>query len=83
MIKDHKSGILCTCTCIKVVAFLTFIFHLLGGKHLFKVSCSDAAVSRHAHTLQANGDYDKKAWLDAFKSVVEVICSTYSKTTQV
>ena len=51
--------------------------------HLFKVSCSDAAVSHHAHILQANGDYDKKAWLDAFKSVVEVICSVDSKTAQV
>ncbi|XP_064398733.1 neuroepithelial cell-transforming gene 1 protein-like [Halichondria panicea] len=47
-----------------------------GGKHQFKVSCSDPTVTSHAHTLQANGDYDKKAWLDAFKTVVTVTCNS-------
>ena len=55
----------------------------IGCKHLFKISCTDVAISRHTHTLQANGDYDKKAWLNAFKSVVPVLCSASSKSTQV
>lgn len=44
-----------------------------GSKFLFKVSCSDPQVSRHSHTLQANGDFDKKAWMDSFKTVVPTI----------
>ena len=44
----------------------------VGVKHGFRVSCSDLSVSSHTHTLQANGDYDKKAWLDAFRAVVDV-----------
>lgn len=39
------------------------------GKYFFKLSCSRAEISRHSHTLQANSDFDKKAWLDAFKAV--------------
>ena len=52
-----------------------------GPKHLFKISCSDLQVSRHSHTLQANGDYDKKAWIDVFKTVVPVIFTPSTVTT--
>ena len=41
-----------------------------GSKNLITVSCNDPTITRHSHTLQANGDFDKKAWLDAFRQVV-------------
>jgi len=55
--------------------------HPAGGKHLFKVMCSNPQTSRHSHTLQANGDFDKKAWMDAFKPVVPTILASSSVTT--
>jgi len=52
-----------------------------GGKHLFKVTCTDPQGGRYSHTLQANGDFDKKAWMDAFKPVVPTILSSSPVTT--
>lgn len=50
-------------------------------KHLFRVSCTNEQANCHSHTLQANGDYDKKAWLDAFKNVVQAIILPSAMTT--
>ncbi|KAL5474456.1 hypothetical protein EMCRGX_G026404 [Ephydatia muelleri] len=52
-----------------------------GVKHLFRVSCTNEQANCHSHTLQANGDYDKKAWLDAFKNVVQAIILPSAVTT--
>ena len=52
-----------------------------GTKNLIKVSCRDPTVSRHSHTLQANGDFDKKAWLDAFQQVLPNIIRHNKVTT--
>ncbi|CAI8048006.1 Neuroepithelial cell-transforming gene 1 protein, partial [Geodia barretti] len=52
-----------------------------GSKNLIKVSCRDPTVSRHSHTLQANGDFDKKAWLDAFQQILPNIIRHNKVTT--
>ena len=57
--------------------------HSIGLKFVLRVSCCDPKISRHSHTLQANGDYDKKAWLDTLKSVVKVTTTSEPQVTAI
>ena len=43
------------------------------AKNVFALSCKNPGSTRHSHVLQASSEYDKRLWMDSFRSVLPAV----------